>query len=76
MFVREYRFTITEHDPDRPWIVLSTERRAVKLPDGQEFFAWVHQQWPTSRWTVELDPWQLAPEWRRPGAATRGDTEV
>lgn len=24
-----------------------------------------HEQWPAPRWLVELDPWQLAPEWPR-----------
>jgi hypothetical protein len=59
--MREYGFTITEHDPDRPWIVLAIERRTVKLPDGRDFFAWVHEQWPAPRWSVELDPWELGP---------------
>ena len=40
MFVREYGFTITEHDPDRPWMVLSSEHHTIKLPDGMNFFAW------------------------------------
>jgi hypothetical protein len=43
---REYRFTITEHDPERPWMVLSSEHRTIKLPDGRDFFAWAHDQWP------------------------------
>jgi hypothetical protein len=25
--MREYGFTITEHDPDRPWMVLASEHR-------------------------------------------------
>ena len=32
--MREYGFTITEHDPDRPWMVLVSEHRTIKLPDG------------------------------------------
>ena len=67
MFVREYGFTITEHDPERPWMVLSSEHRTIKLPDGMNFFAWSSGQWPAPRWSVELDPWQLAPKW--PGSA-------
>ena len=31
MFVREYGFTITEHDPERPWMVLSSEHGTIKL---------------------------------------------
>jgi hypothetical protein len=63
MFVREYSFTITEHDPERPWIVLSSEHLTVNLPDGLDFFEWARGQWPASHWTIQLDPWQLAPEW-------------
>ena len=36
-----------------------------EVPDGQDFFTWARQQWPTTRWTVELDPWQLTPKWPR-----------
>jgi hypothetical protein len=61
--MREYSFTITEHDPDRPWMVLASEHRTIKLPDGLEFFAWARTQWPAPRWSVELDPWELGPAW-------------
>jgi hypothetical protein len=61
--VREYGFTITEHDPDRPWLVLGSEHRTIKLPDGQDFFGWAREGWPSPRWSVELDPWQLGPAW-------------
>lgn len=59
--MREYGFTITEHDPDRPWMVLSSEHREIKLPDGQNFFAWAHEHWPEPRWSIDLDPFDLAP---------------
>jgi hypothetical protein len=59
--MREYGFTITEHDPERPWRVLSSEHRTVKLPDGRDFFAWAREQWPAPRWSVQLDPWQVSP---------------
>lgn len=65
MFVRDYGFTITEHDPERPSMVLSSEHRTIKLPDGLEFFAWERDQWPAPQWSVELDPWQFAPKWPR-----------
>jgi hypothetical protein len=58
---REYGFTITDHDPDRPWIVRSSEHRTINLPDGQSFFEWAHEQWPAPRWSIELDPWALTP---------------
>jgi hypothetical protein len=63
MFVRRYDFTITEHDTERPWIVLGRERDTVALEDGLSFFEWAAERWPAPRWTVELDPWQLAPPW-------------
>jgi len=54
---------LTEHDPERPWIVLSQDHRTVTLDDDVTFFEWAHEQWPSPRWTVELDPWQIAPAW-------------
>jgi hypothetical protein len=67
MFVPEYRFTATEHDTERPWIVVSTERRTIELPDGTDFITWSRDRWPPSPRTVHLDPWQLTPKW--PGGA-------
>jgi hypothetical protein len=58
----QYSFTVTEHDAEKPWIVLSTGRHSVQLEDGEEFFAWAAEQWPRERFTVQLDPWQLAPK--------------
>jgi hypothetical protein len=63
MFVPEYSFTVTEHDPDRPWIVHQSEHRTVNLSDDVSFFDWAHTQWPAPRWNVELDPWQLGTGW-------------
>ena len=63
--LHEYGFTITEHDPDRPWMVLASEHRTIKLPDGVDFFALAHGQWPAPRWSAKLDPWQLSSAWRR-----------
>jgi hypothetical protein len=57
--MREYGYTLTEHDPTRPWIVVASERQTVKLEDGTNFFEWAHQEWPAPRWSVELDPGQL-----------------
>jgi hypothetical protein len=58
--MREYCFTVPEHDPDRPWMVLASEHRTVKLPDGLDFFAWAHEQWPAPRgsviWTTGNSP--------------------
>ncbi len=46
-------------------MVLASEHRTIKLPNGMDFFAWAHEQRPAPRWSVELDPWQLSPAWRR-----------
>jgi hypothetical protein len=59
VFVREYAFTVTEHDPERPWIVRDRRHHTVMLEDGQSFFEWAYGEWPRERFTVELDPWQL-----------------
>jgi hypothetical protein len=55
----EYSFTVTEHDTDRPWIVVGSDHCKVVLEDAASFYEWAHQQWPAPRWTVELDPGQL-----------------
>lgn len=59
--MREYGFTITEHDPERPWMVLSSEHRTIKLPDGMDFSSWARDHWPAPRWSVQVDPWELSP---------------
>jgi hypothetical protein len=64
-FVPDYSFTVTEHDPDRPWIVFGREHRKVTLEDAVSFFEWAHEHWPAPRWTIDLDHWQLAPAWPR-----------
>ena len=52
--MREFSFTLAEHDPDRPWIVLGREHQTVKLDAGVSFFESAREQWPEPRWTVEL----------------------
>jgi hypothetical protein len=58
----EYRYTVTEHEARRPWLVLGTRRGSVTLPDDASFFEWAHKNWPAPRWTVQLDPHQLSPD--------------
>ena len=36
----EFGFTITEHDPGRPWIVTGREHQTVRLDAGISFFDW------------------------------------
>jgi hypothetical protein len=67
-----YRFTITEHDPKKPWLVVgSVERRTIDLPDELNFYEWAGKRWPRQRFTVQLDP-QLEP-WRHTDLRWRGD---
>ncbi|MGI8714330.1 MAG: hypothetical protein ACR2NR_14370 [Solirubrobacteraceae bacterium] len=57
--MRSYSFTVTEHDPERPWIIVGSGRHAIELEDDVQFFVWAREQWPAARFTVQLDPWQL-----------------
>jgi hypothetical protein len=59
--VRKWSFTVTEHEPDRPWIVTNRKHRTIELDDGASFFEWAAQHYPGERFTVELDPWSLTP---------------
>lgn len=61
MFVR-YGFSVTEHDLDKPWLILDRRHHIVDLPDGQDFFAWATREWPVDRFTVQADPWTFGPE--------------
>ena len=61
--MREYSFTVTEHDLERAWIVVGQEHQTVTLADGVKFFEWAREHWPEPRWTVQPDPWHLTPAW-------------
>jgi hypothetical protein len=63
--VPEYRFTVVEHDGDRPWVVVTQERHTVTLDGGVDFSEWARERWPSPRFTVELDP-HLDPWLRSP----------
>lgn len=59
-----YGFTITEHDVAKPWLIVNREHKTAELENGVSFALWAAEHWPASRWTVELDPWTGAPDWR------------
>jgi hypothetical protein len=61
MFVPQYTYQLTEHDRERPWIVVAQEHRSVDLDEGIDFFAWAREAWRASWYTVLLDPYQLSP---------------
>jgi hypothetical protein len=46
---------LIEYDPDEPWIVRSTGRDSVELPDDQDFNEWAKAKWPSPRYVVKLD---------------------
>lgn len=54
----QVRYTLYEFDPVRPWIIADVSHRTVDLPDAGEFPDWAREQWPSPRYTVELDPGQ------------------
>ncbi len=62
----EFSYTVTEYDPDQPWIVIGTGHGTVRLPDNESFFRWAHENWPSPRWGVQLKPWQLSPSRSEP----------
>jgi hypothetical protein len=62
VFVPEYRYTLTEHDPHRPWLVVRQTHRTFALDDGVIFFDWAHDEWPAPRWSFTLDPWGVSPQ--------------
>jgi hypothetical protein len=62
--VAVYGFTITEYDPEQPWVVVSTGRDSVELADADDFFDWVRTRWPAPRFVVRLDRPPLTP-WSR-----------
>jgi len=47
----DYRYTVTEHDPERPWIVRGTSHGTVTLDENANFSNWAAEHWPAPRWT-------------------------
>ena len=61
MFVPVYSFTITEYDPEQPWLVVSTGRESVELAEGEIFYDWALTKWPRPHFRVRLDAPPLSP---------------
>jgi len=67
VFVRGYGFTVTEHDLDKPWLVLGSEHHTVSLPDDRDFSLGQsadlvlrgNDGMAARAVHVELDPWAL-----------------
>jgi hypothetical protein len=61
VFVPELRYTVTEYDPERPWVMLTQTRGLVVDLDAQDFPAWAARAWPAPRYRTELEPGTLEP---------------
>jgi hypothetical protein len=59
MFVPGWSYTLTERNPDWPWLVIGSEYRTITLADDQNFSDWAPEHWPEPRRSVQLGPWQL-----------------
>lgn len=55
MFVPRFEYELIAYDPERPWIIVSTEQRSVDKPDHKTFFAWAARTWPDDRYRVLLN---------------------
>ena len=59
--MRTWNFSVTEYDPTKPWLIVSVRRgMTVELDDEIPFTDWAHDEWPSPRYSVELDPWDLS----------------
>jgi hypothetical protein len=56
-----YSYTVTEYEPERPWVVRSTSRGSVELPQDTHFYDWACERWPGPRFGVKLDSPPLSP---------------
>ena len=62
VFVREFRYTVTEYDRNHPWLLVGEIRRlTVELEDTESFSAWAARTWPPPRYKAELEPEALGP---------------
>jgi hypothetical protein len=57
--VRDYRYLLLEHEPDRPGMVVGVMHRTVTLADDVNFHDWAQREWPAPRWTVTLEASEL-----------------
>jgi hypothetical protein len=59
--MRRYGFQVTEHDEHRPWLIVSSRHEDVELPDDAAFYSWIAERYPTSRYSIDPDPWTMSP---------------
>ena len=61
LFVRTWNFSVTEYDPNKPCVIVSIRRGlTVELADEIPFMDWAHDRWPSPKYSVEPDPWELS----------------
>lgn len=55
-----FTYSVTEHDPERPWIMLGTRTGlSLEASNAHEFYEKVGVLWPRDRFDVELAPGEL-----------------
>ena len=60
--VPEYRYTVAEYDPEKPWLIVGPRlRMTVELDEGEDFTIWATQAWPAPRFRAQLEPGPLPP---------------
>jgi hypothetical protein len=59
--MRRYGFQLTEHDEQKPWLILSQRHEEVELPGDAAFYSWIAKHYPNSRYSVDPDPWTMSP---------------
>lgn len=59
--MQSWSFKLFEHDPDKPWIILSQRHITVEIEDHFYFYARAGGQWSHETHTWELDPYQPKP---------------
>lgn len=60
--MREFGFSVTEYDAARPWIIVQSRHEVVELADDVSFYVWAAERYPSPRFAVQVDPWELSPE--------------
>jgi hypothetical protein len=59
--MRRYGFQLTEHDEQKPWLIVGSRHEEIELPDDAAFFRWVAEHYPKHRYSVDPDPWTTSP---------------
>jgi hypothetical protein len=58
--MQTFRYNVTEHDPEKPWLIRSTwTGLTIEARDTEDFRTLSAREWPPERFTVELMPGEL-----------------